>query len=101
MRLNVYIRRNMADPERKTLNSEHHWTDDPVLVFILDPKTSSIIHNELTKPSRYHPNGNPVSHRRWQWAGLGLLQKRCKELGWPELDAATALAWQKEARNGQ
>lgn len=83
--------------ERKTLVQERHWSDDPVLTFILDPATASTALEPLGSSSM--PNGpGPPSHRRMQLTGLALLQKRCEELGWPVLSADVALSWQREAR---
>lgn len=84
-------------PERKELIQARHWTDDPVLTFILDPETYKVAMEPLSHSSMPNGPGGP-SHRRTQLAGLALMQKRCDELGWPELTADVALAWQQEAR---
>lgn len=84
--------------EGAVLSKTFSWRDDPVLTFILDPKTASVALKPLSESSMPNGPGGP-SHRRTQLAGLALLRKRCEELNWPELDTTTALAWQQEARN--
>jgi hypothetical protein len=83
--------------EPAVLTKTFSWRDDPVLTFILDPKTYSVAMGPLSSSSMPNGPGGP-SHRRTQLAGLALMQKRCEELGWPELTSTVALAWQAEAR---